>query len=494
MDVEELLANCEKEKLHLSGRIQAFGALIMFDEESQTITHVSENIAEFIGLDAQALLGESIDRLDWLQESMLSALDNQPGERSLHYHHIVADNTLHIRLIRSTGAILVELEKDNSPENLPSYQSLESELYPDAPGSWQADDYYDQLLKTLHSILPFHRLMLYRFDSDWVGEVVAEATSDDDKGYMGLKFPASDIPAIARRMYFQNPSRIIPHVDESPVDIVSHQEDIPDLTWSDLRSVSTVHIQYLRNMDVGASFSIPLIISGKLWGIVACHHPEPLFLDLLTRNTAEKLVRHFCTVFNTFRSRQRLALLSDIEKQVDEMVENLEEKSGEDSCQYLADILLKELDASSTALYLNDTWYQAGREIDTSLLNKLDRKVQNDLSDYIFQTQNVLKHYGEEYSEDAIRGILAIKPNFETQTLRCYAFRLPEAQYTEWAGNPDKSVQETDSAGMLSPRSSFKKWTEVRGEASREWTKENQLLAKKVRAVILRQADKFLLA
>ncbi|WP_018982875.1 GAF domain-containing protein [Salinimonas chungwhensis] len=493
MGVSDLLANCEKEKLHLSGQIQSFGALLIIDTASLAITHASANIDAFIGQDATKLPGNSIEALNWLDESMLSSLGNVPGQRSLNYHQQVNGKSLHVRLIRAEGAVVVELEKDSPTENLPSYSKLEAQLYPDAPGGWQEEDYFIQLLSTLHSILPFHRLMLYRFDSDWVGEVVAEKTRGGN-GYMGLKFPASDIPAIARKLYFQNPSRIIPSVDSPASDILSQNGDIPDLTWSDLRSVSPVHAEYLKNMGVGASFSIPLIISDKLWGIVACHNPAPLFLDLQTRNAAEKLVRHFCTVFNSFRSRQRLSLLTNIDNQVDKIVSELNERSGEDSCQYMADILLEMLGASSTALYLNGAWYQAGQALDTALLNRLDRKVQNDLSDYIFQTQNISDEYGDEFSETGIRGVLAIKPNFETHTLRCYAFRLPEAQYTDWAGNPDKSVQQTDSAGVLSPRSSFEKWTQVRGEASRAWTKENQLLAKKVRAVILRQADKFLLS
>lgn len=492
MDVEQLLANCEKEQLHLSGQIQQFGALLVFDEASLTITHVSSNIDLFTRRKASTLVGDTINTLSWLTEDMLAGLDNQPGQRSVHFHHELDGQQCHVRLIRSEGAVVVELEHESPASNMP-YLALEAELYPPSSSNWEERDYFNQLLTTLNSILPFQRLMLHRFESDWSGEVVAESGSDEMESYVGLKFPASDIPDIARRLYFQNPSRIIPNVDESPADIVGLNDSPPDLTWSDLRSVSPVHIQYLKNMQVGASFSIPLIISGKLWGIVACHDPSPLFLDLQTRNTAEKLVRHFCTLFNTYRSRQRLALLSSVNDIVDRIANVIKNDDTEQSCQQLANMLKDELNSSTTAVFFNDTWHQAGQKIDEALLEKLDRQIKNDFSDYIFATQNVMEQYGEDFSDDSIRGVLAIKPNFETRALRCYSFRLPEAQYTEWAGNPDKSLQKADSAGVLTPRSSFKKWTEVRGEACGEWSKKDQLLAKKVRAVILSRADKFLL-
>ncbi|AXR05343.1 GAF domain-containing protein [Salinimonas sediminis] len=495
MDVTELLANCEKEALHLSGQIQSFGALLLLDEESQTVTHASANIEAYVEKDLEQLLGANFDVLEWLREDMLARLPQEPGQRITFYDYVVGPHICHIRLIRGEGAVVVELEQATTPQSFTSYQALEAKLYPEPDEQWQETDYFDNLLTTLHEVLPYRRLMLYRFESDWVGEVVAESVSDGEQDYLGLKFPASDIPAIARQMYFQNPSRMIPDVTAAAVDIVALKDSpVADLTWSDLRSVSPVHLQYLQNMDVGASYSIALIIGGKLWGIVACHHPCAVTMDVTSRQTAEKLVKQFCTLYNTYRSKTRLALLRNIEQRVDEMVRVLSGQDSVTSCQFLADILVYELSASSTALLLNGTWYQSGRTVDEAVLNQLDRQVKNDFSDYIFQTNNITQDYGDEFGHPAVRGVLAIKPNFETGSLRCYAFRVPEAQYIQWAGNPEKSQQKTNESGVLTPRLSFEKWTETRGEASREWTKENVLLAKKVRAVILREAGSFLLS
>lgn len=492
MDASELLANCEKEQLHLTGHIQPFCGLILVDEESQDITHVSGNIESLTGLPAEQLLGESLATLSWLSEEDVQQLAHEPGARQYCFYRKVNNQEVHLRLLRSEQAIVIELEPVRSRDAM-NYHWLESQLYPPAQTSWTETQYYDALLETLHEALPFGRLMLYQFDSDWVGEVVAEL-SEQQTAYLGLKFPASDIPAIARKMYFQNPSRLIADISAEPVPVISVNNSTPDLTWSDSRSVSPVHIQYLSNMNVQSSYSIPVIISGKLWGIVACHDAATTLLDAQHRHIAERLVKHFSTVFNGYRSKQRLSMLSRIETKVNEMTAELSRLEADQSCQYLAESLLDHMQGSTAAIYLNDQWFQAGQPVNTSLLNALDKKVQRDFTDFIFSTHNIIDKYGDHFDDPAIRGIMAIKPNFESYTLRCYVFRVPQAQYTHWAGNPDKSLQQASDDGVLSPRSSFKSWTEVRGEASRYWSRENELLAKKVRAVILRQADKLLLS
>lgn len=492
MDVSELLANCEKEQLHLTGHIQPFCGLILVDEESQHITHVSGNIEVLTGLPAKQMLGETMATLSWLTDEDVQQLAHEPGARHYCFYRSVNGQEVHLRLLRSEQAIVIEIEPVRS-QNAMHYHWLESQLYPPADVTWSDTQYYDALLETLQEALPFERLMLYQFDSDWVGEVVAER-SEYHKEYLGLKFPASDIPAIARKMYFQNPSRLIADISAEAVPVLSVNNSTPDLTWSDSRSVSPVHIQYLSNMNVQSSYSIPVIISGKLWGIVACHDPATKLLDAQHRHIAERLVKHFSTVYNGYRSKQRLSMLSRIEAKVNEMIAELSRLDANESCQYLADSLLEHMEGSTAAIYLNDQWFQAGDNIDPALLQALDKQVQRDFSDFIFCTHNVMEEYGDSFSEPAIRGLMAIKPNFESYTLRCYVFRVPEAQYTHWAGNPDKSLQQVSDDGVLSPRSSFKSWTEVRGEACRYWSRENELLAKKIRAVILRQADSLLLA
>ena len=142
--------------------------------------------------------------------------------------------------------------------------------------------------------------MLYEFKADWSGEVLAERVTRSKGTYLGLRFPASDIPAVARALYAQTPYRHIPDVAGEPIAVLGAggPGTSLDLTWSDLRSVSPVHREYLHNMQVAASFSVSVIVDGKLWGLVACHNPEPLRVPLATRMRCQELVAQFVAVLS----------------------------------------------------------------------------------------------------------------------------------------------------------------------------------------------------
>lgn len=117
--------------------------------------------------------------------------------------------------------------------------------------------------------------MVYRFAEDGSGEVVAETCKPGIGSFKGLHYPASDIPVQARELYKRNLLRVIADVDAVPVAIEpAHDEkgQLLDLSYSILRSVSPIHIEYLKNMGVRASMSISILVDGELWGLFACHH------------------------------------------------------------------------------------------------------------------------------------------------------------------------------------------------------------------------------
>ena len=129
--------------------------------------------------------------------------------------------------------------------------------------------------RQLKALLGFDRVMVYRFHSDDTGEVFAEAREMRLESFFGLHYPASDIPPQARKLYLTNILRIISDVADPTVAIAPavSPAGIPlDLSLGTLRSVSPIHIEYLRNMGVTASMSISIVVRGKLWGLFACHH------------------------------------------------------------------------------------------------------------------------------------------------------------------------------------------------------------------------------
>jgi light-regulated signal transduction histidine kinase (bacteriophytochrome) len=142
----------------------------------------------------------------------------------------------------------------------------------------------------LKRISGFDKVMVYQFDADWNGTVIAEAMEPEMEPYFGLKFPASDIPKQAREMYRKNPYRFIPDVAYQPVRLYPVLNPVTggftDLTDSNLRSVAGVHLEYLRNMRVAASMSTRIVKDEQLWGLISCHH-----------RTAKPLSYQMCSLF-----------------------------------------------------------------------------------------------------------------------------------------------------------------------------------------------------
>jgi len=159
--------------------------------------------------------------------------------------------------IRGSGCILVELKRSDRNVEPLSIQQLQTPLLSVPYDDDELALHHELLTQAFHAITGYDRIMIYRFHSDWSGEVIAETTTEELGSYLGLHFPASDIPQVARDLYMLNPSRMIPDAKSPPVPVLSVDSVPPDLTWSDLRSVSPVHLEYLGHMGVGASFSGP---------------------------------------------------------------------------------------------------------------------------------------------------------------------------------------------------------------------------------------------
>src|SRR5262249_753743 len=140
------------------------------------------------------------------------------------------------------------------------------------------DDYCRAASREVRALTGFDRVMVYRFDEEYNGEVIAEEKADGLEPFLGLHYPASDIPAHARRLYELNWVRHIPDVGYSPSRLVPAHGPT-DLSFAVLRSVSPIHIEYLQNMGVAASLSISVLKGGRLWGLVACHHYSPLHVN-----------------------------------------------------------------------------------------------------------------------------------------------------------------------------------------------------------------------
>ncbi|MGF7209152.1 light-regulated signal transduction histidine kinase (bacteriophytochrome) [Skermanella aerolata] len=487
--LEALVQRCEAEQLHLSGAIQSFGALIRIDTVSGTITHVSANLADIVGVETDAVLGRSRGCFSWLQGDAFGTLSGQPG-KSVVIRNIIDRGGIKVDglAIQGTGCILVELERSSRGFGTVSAQRLQTPLLRVPYDEDELARHHELLTQAFREVTGYDRVMIYRFHDDWSGEVIAEATTEKLGGYLGLRFPASDIPAIARDLYMLNPSRIIPEAASKPVPVLGVDPAPPDLTWSGLRSVSPVHLEYLGHMGAGASFSVAIRVAGRLWGLVACHHLTARMLSPEHRAACVSLANAYSLGLTSHLASRRFQSMDSLGRRIAKILDVLAEHDDPlDGIASVAEQLRKIMSAQSFAMAAGDDVVIAGDGPDLDGMGIVDDWFLNESRAAVVITD----HLGDIFHDQplllaVISGMAAVKARSpRSGWVRFYWFRPAQPQEVVWAGNPNKHIVEKAGVAMLSPRRSFEKWIEVKAGYSRPWTVEEKIAAGKFRTMLL---------
>ncbi|GAA4129570.1 hypothetical protein GCM10022215_42260 [Nocardioides fonticola] len=322
------LTSCEREPIHVPGAIQPHGVLLAIEEPSLHLVMASANIGELLGVPAEIaltltlpdLLGASmatrvVDQVDAVRGEVLT-LPMPHVDADPHGEGTLRGRWVELALHRSGKRVIVEIEERHEEGGTLGYATARSAMG-HLIGTRTVRSLADHLAAEIRSATGFDRVMVYRFDPEWNGEVIAEAKRGDLNPFLGLHYPASDIPAQARRLYTINWIRLIADVAYRPVPVVPMLDpdsgDPLDLSFSTLRSVSPMHLEYLANMGVTASMSVSLIVEGRLWGLVSCHHYSgPHRPSHEVRATAEFLAQVASRMLGEReRAEQRDAVLRD---------------------------------------------------------------------------------------------------------------------------------------------------------------------------------------
>jgi light-regulated signal transduction histidine kinase (bacteriophytochrome) len=276
------LSRCDREPIHIPGSIQPHGLLLALEEPSLTVLQASANAEALLGVPP---LGRTLGQI--LPPDAVEAVNAALRGPGLDGHALYLasfdldsgrfDAVAH----RHRGVLILELERAASPGGT-SFQTLYSLVrgfVGGLQGAGSSLDIAGIAAEEVRTLTGFDRVMIYRFDEDWNGTVIAESRAGRLPSYLGLRFPASDIPRQARDLYRVNRLRLIPDAGYTPVPLeppLNPRTGAPlDLTQSVLRSVSPVHVEYMRNMGTASSMSISILRAGELWGLISCHHPEP---------------------------------------------------------------------------------------------------------------------------------------------------------------------------------------------------------------------------
>ena len=293
------LNNCDREPIHLLGAIQPIGFLLAVSDSWQ-VERASDNLETFTGAAPRSVIGKRLDAVFQAEaihtlRNRVSMLQGADGvERIFHCVLVEGREPFDVALHVSNGQIVIEGQPSSEPSGdaTNTVRSMVARLdqTPDFPR------FFNEGVRLVRALTGFDRVMIYKFAPDGSGEVVAEACRSGIGSFKGMHYPATDIPAQARELYRRNLLRIIADIDAEPVPVrpVLDQQGRPlDLSLSVLRSVSPIHIEYLRNMGVRASMSISIIVDDKLWGLFACHHYSPMTPTFERRSICELLAHMF---------------------------------------------------------------------------------------------------------------------------------------------------------------------------------------------------------
>lgn len=262
--------------------IQGSGVLIGVDVPTQLITVCSDNLFMVMGESPESVLGKAAVQVFGKQWDQLVRLASEEGRHQV--SEIVLDGEQLLTVVgHRRGDLLLFEIKPGSQRMLPWWNHAARTAFLDHLAMARSVEQCVALLvDTVFQRSGLDHVMCYRFLPDWDGEVIHEACRPGIDGFLGLRFPATDIPANARHLFTLNWYRLIADIDEKNVPLRIWADDGagPDLTYSTLRAVHPAHIQYLRNMGVQASLSLSLLVNGKLWGLLACHHLTQITLNI----------------------------------------------------------------------------------------------------------------------------------------------------------------------------------------------------------------------
>ncbi len=467
---------CATEPIHLLESIQPHGALLAIDEEGRVV-RVSANAVALLGVAPDSLLG----RLATDIQLALPDARPAPAEDVIsHDPRPFRINGRDFRALshRAGNLEIVELEPSppvaDAPE-LPVRAALK------ALGETEdLDGLLERVAVVMRQLTGFDRVMVYRFDAEWNGEVVAESVASGVESFLGLRYPESDIPAQARALYARSWLRVIEDAGYAPVPLLPEVEPgsrrALDLGGATLRSVSPVHLQYLRNMGVAASASISLLDRGRLWGLVACHHRRPRRLSFASRVSMELVGQMASMRLGLARDRSRLALREAAEPRVLAILDRVAE--GMDPLEALAGdtpSLLGLVEATGAVVAYDGRVRALGRTPPLETLGPVFDVLRARFE--AGETQVALRSLGaviDGWDDDGAAGLLAIALTGSGDDWVVWLRPFVEEE-VRWGGAPDKRID--PESGALSPRNSFAEWRQrMRGHATPFSEGERQLV------------------
>ncbi|MCQ8184473.1 HWE histidine kinase domain-containing protein [Parvularcula maris] len=485
--------NCDKEPIHIPGHIQPFGALLACPLTLNAIDYVSANLADIIGIEAQSVLGKPLgevlpkEALHDLRNILSYSTSKTQRERVGRYE--LDGSAFEVYAHRSgedRGIIEIEKPVDlvESGERSPAEQAR---LFLARAG---AEPSIERMLKVgafgLRELTGYDRVKAYRYALDGSGEVLSEARGPDIDSFLGLRYPAWDVPAQARALQVKNPLRLLSDVGQDPVPVLRRDDNLPplDMSLSHLRGVSPIHVEYLKNMGVGATLTIGIVVDGRLWGMFACHHMSPRVISSDTRIAAELfgqmislLIKekteneHAAKRVRAAAAKQRILAETDAAK---DMIHAFPD---------IATICRELITCDGVAVVREDKLQTSGSVPPEKVIRHIAERMKEE-EDLIDVTEAMVGDFWID-ADDACdsAGCMLLRAT-AAYPLQFMFFRDEVTKKVTWAGDPKKEMGHGPFGPRITPRGSFNAFMEEQKGQSEAWTEFDHTSAKEIQTLL----------
>ncbi|WP_435009231.1 ATP-binding protein [Tundrisphaera lichenicola] len=497
--LDEALRNCESEPIHIPGSIQPHGVLLGVDPDTLVVRLATQNVFEFLGWTLEEILGSELSRA--LGEPIadrirrLSTLEDL--SRPARFYGTIEgagrERLAAVSVHRRGSLLVIELEDSDSDfAGLEAMVELSNwvQRYPDSTSeSGSLIPYCDSVARLVRDLGGYDRTMIYRFHPDDHGEVVAESVGPELPPFLGLHYPASDIPRQARELYLRSRVRILVDVDAEAVPLMAEAgagSGVPlDMTYCQLRSFSPIHLEYLRNMGVRASLVTSIIHGDRLWGLLVCHHQQPRKPAQTMRAACDFLSKMISVEVASLERRERLqARLAVAQLQGRILATSVHGSSWTEAILDRPEPNLTPIVSSGLAIVERSSVRSVGIVPDEPTIREIVGWISQNHPGPIFST-DALGECNPAFAElESASGLLAVEIG---QALRTHLiwFRREQVREVTWGGEPSKELTYEANVSRLTPRKSFEAWkTTVRGR-SVAWKSADLDAAKELRAAII---------
>lgn len=477
------LINCDKEPIHIPGKIQNHGFLIVLDPADFTIIQVSNNVNTFLSIDADALLNQKIDVLPFsgLKEIISVGLNNKsfddfnPTKLLVNKEELTTSFNL-ITHKNVDGLLILEFELSTENEGREDdFKKVLLSSIDNIQGSKDLRELVTNTAVQIKKLTGYDRVMVYRFHEDWHGEVIAESKEDHLESFYGLHYPASDIPKQARELFKKNLVREIADINSEAAQlhplIIPEIDRSTDLSDSVLRSSSPIHLEYLTNMGVNASLTISLLKDDELWGMIACHHYSPKHINFNFRHTCKFISQLFSSAL-VLRAENENFQYTERSKKI---ASNLHEKLMVDwdvmkGLSEHHNTLKDMIECDGAAIVYEGKVKLIGNVPNEDSVQKFCKWLSVNSNENVFESREICQYYSEDKDfTDKVCGVLAACLSKELSEYILW-FKKEVIQEVYWGGNPNKPVEFDENGSFrVSPRKSFEKWREEVKGKSKPW-------------------------